>query len=372
MTPTSDDLARLSQQLREFLIEREWRQARQSKGLTFFYPPESLGIQGKFSIALPDIVDKPGMGALLHGAANSLAEIYGFGSVGDLLNKAASFSDLSRPTRFVARFVDNATTRRGVMPLVALASYASNLQQGLYRSAKFKLGVESNETKLIAQRFVQDCLFLQTELGSFIAKVEVPHTLLRQGDLFGGEPLASTEVCSSLFSAIQFLNERILGDDEAFDSPGLLGDAITLFDVEMLESLTKVVVDPEMETIDFSLEVGSQMRTSSTGWISPEKKQRLREFLEFVREQLRGEDDLDVSGSIVELRSRDPEGSRNYIRVVSMFHGDRTFVSAVLSNEQYQQALDAHRNKRSVRLKGNGMRLKTQIRLGEVTEFIVM
>jgi len=368
MKATPEDLSALAERLREFLNEAGWRQGRQARGLTFFYPPESLGIQGNFSVALPENASKSGVGSFLHGAANSLVEIYGYGSLGDLLNRAASLSDLSQPTRLVTRFVD-ATTHQGAMPLASLTAYINSIEAGLYRSAKFQLGAETNEAKLIAQRFVKDCLFLQTEQGSFIAKVEVPHTILRQGDLFGGEPLVSTEVCSSLFSAIQFLNEKVLGDDSSFESPETLSDAITLFDVELLESLTKVLVGPEMETIEFSLEIGSQIRTSSTGWLSEERKNRLKEFLDFIRNQLRGENDLDVSGSIVELRSRDPEGNKNYIRVVSQFHGDRTFISATLSNDQYQRALDAHRNKRVVRLKGNGTRLKTQIRMIEVTEF---
>ena len=368
MKATPEDLSSIAAGLREFLTEAGWRQGRQARGLTFFYPPESLGIQGKYSVALPEDPSKSSVASLLHGAANSLVEIYGYGSLGDLLNRAASFSDLSLPTRLVTRFVD-ATTNRGAMPLASLTAYRNSMESGLYRSAKFQLGVETKEAKLIAQRFVRDCLFLQTERGSFIAKVEVPHMVLRQGDLFGGEPLVSTEVCSSLFSAIQFLNEKVLGDDGSFESPEILSDAITLFDVELLESLTKVLVGPEMETIEFSLEIGSQMRMSSTGWLSEDRKNRLKEFLDFIRDQLRGESDLDVSGSIVELRSRDPEGNKNYIRVVSQFHGDRTFISATLTNDQYQRALDAHRNKRLVRLRGNGTRLKTQIRLTEVTEF---
>ena len=84
----------------------------------------------------------------------------------------------------------------------------------------------------------------------------------------------STEVCSSLFSAIQFLNERILGDDGSFETPETLGSAISLFDVEMLESLTRVLVGPEMETIEFSLEVGTQVRTSSTGLLSDETEEQ--------------------------------------------------------------------------------------------------
>ncbi|MES2250073.1 MAG: hypothetical protein V4645_22575 [Pseudomonadota bacterium] len=370
MRPTPEDLITLTEQLRDFLDRAGWTAARQTRGLTFFHPPQSLGIQGKFSVALPELPAKPGVESLLHGTANSLAEIYGYSSVGDLLNKATLLSDQSQPTRLVSRFIDKAT-RQGSMPLVSIAAYLSSIEQGLYRGAKFKLGDDSKETKLIAQRFAKECIFLQTEQGSFITRVEVPQSMLKQGDLFGGEALFSTEICSSIFSAIQFLNEHILGDNNSFDSSDILGNAITLFDVELLEALTKLLIEPEMETIEFSLEVGSQVRTSSTGWLSDDKRSRLKDFLDFIREQLRGENDLDVSGTIVELRSRDPEGNKNYIRVVSLFHGDRTFISATLSNEQYQRALDAHRNKRQVRLRGNGTRLKTQIRLTEVTEFSV-
>ena len=167
------------------------------------------------------------------------------------------------------------------------------------------------------------------------------------------------------------LNERIADDDIDFESPEVLADAIALFEVELLESLTKIVIAPEIETIDFSMEVGTQVRTTSTGVLTEEKTDRLKNFLAFVRDQLRGENDLDISGSIIELRSRDPEGNKNHILVVTQFRGDRTFVSATLTNEQYQLAHDAHIKKRQVRLKGAGIRFKTQIRVVELTEFIV-
>lgn len=369
MKTSPEELSQLTEQLRDFLIEAKWTSARQVRNLTFFSPPESLGIQGKYTIALPNFIEKTSSANLIHSAANSLVEIYGFSSIGDLLNKAASLSDLSSPTRIITRFIDG-KTRNGTIPLSSLAAYASNIEAGLYRSAKFKLGSESKESRFIAQRFAKDCLFLQTEHGSFVAKIEVPHIILKQPDLFGGESIASAEVCSALFSAIQFINDKIIGDNDEFESPEILSNAIALFDVELLESLMKTMTTPEMEAIDFSLEVGTNIRTSSTGWLSDDRKHRLKDFYDFIRDQLHGENDLDVSGTIVELRSRDPEGNRNYIRVVSPFHGDRTFISATLSNDQYQRAVDAHRNKRQVRIKGNGIRLKTQIRLTEVTEFI--
>jgi hypothetical protein len=369
MRATPEDIGRLSGQLRDFLHQAGWHEVRRARGLTFYAPPDDLGIQGKYSIALPEDASRSGMGTLIYSAADSLVQIYGYGSLGDLLNKAASLSDLLRPSRIISRFVDE-TTRTGAVPLSRLSAYVSSMEMGLYKSARFKLGADTKEARLIAQRFTKDCLFLQTEPGSFVAKLEIPQTVLRQSDLFGVEALDSTEVCSSLFSAIQFLNERILSGDEAFEAADTLSNAIALFDVEMLESLFKVLVGPEMKLIEFSLEVGNHVRTSSTGPLTDDRKGRLKDFVDFVRDQLRGESDIDVAGTIVEMRSRDPEGSRNYIRVSSDFHGDRTFITATLSNDQYKRAVDAHRNKRQVRLRGNGVRLKTQIRMIELTEFI--
>jgi hypothetical protein len=368
MRTSSEDQAQLAEQLRTFLSDSGWSPGRHVRGLQFYLPPASLGIQGKYSIALPEDAQREGMASLLYSAANSLVEIYGYADLGGLLNRAASVSQLSRPARLVTRLID-ASTENGTIRLTSLTSYVNSIEQGLYRGAKFKLGDDGKISTLVAHQFVNDCKFLQTEQGSFVATVEVPNTILRQGDLFGVEPLDSTEVCSSVFNAIQFLNERILGDSESFESTTVLSEAIALFNVELLESLTNVVTDSDMETIEFSLDVGTRLRTSSTGRLTSERKARLRSFLEFVRDQLRAEKDLEVTGSIVELRSRDPEGSRNYIKVVSTFHGDKTFVTATLTNEQYQVAVDAHLTKREVSLKGQGVRLKTQIRLNKVDEF---
>lgn len=173
-----------------------------------------------------------------------------------------------------------------------------------------------------------------------------------------------------MFSAINFLTDRVLNDAERLDSDAALADAIALFDVELLDSLAKMIIAPSMRTIEFTLEVGTSLRTTSTGTITNEKADRLKEYVAFIKKHLRGEDDVAVTGSIVELRSRDPAGNKNHIMVVTKYHGDRTFISATLNNDQYQQAVDAHKKKRMVTLRGNAIRLKTHIRMVDITDFL--
>lgn len=368
MSRITDDQAILTEKLRAFLIDAGWSEGREARGLKFYFPPPSLGVQGKYSVALPDDPSRPGVGSLLHSATDSLMDLYGYSRLGALLERAATVSTDSRPAKIVSRFVD-ATTRAGAMPLHALGGFLTHMEKGLYSSAKFKLGGDDSLIRAAASRFARDCLFLQTQVGSFVATVEVPKTTLRQASLFGQEAVESAQVCSAMFSAIDFLNARVLNDTQPLDSQEAMSDALALFDVELLEELSKMIASPNMESIDFTLEAGESIRSSSTGWITEEKAARLKDYVAFFRKHLREENDIEVTGSIVELRSRDPESNKNYIRVVAQYRGDRIHVSAALSNAQYQSAVDSHRKKRMVTIRGSGVRLKTQIRIASVRDF---
>jgi hypothetical protein len=370
MRPTKEELSALIDRYAEFLIHAGWVKSHVDRGVSFYVAPASLNIQGAYSIVLPISADRPGAERLLGSAAKSISDIYGISNAEDIEIGSAAVYGGDFPVRLATRFLDKSTETNGIR-LSSLASYAHNMLMSLYRSAKFKLGVESKDASVLARNFSEECLFLQTRSGSFVTTIEIPNSVLKQPDLFDKKPVASQEVCVSLFSSIQFLNEKILQSEMPIDSSEVIGAAIVLFDVELLESLIKVFVESNIGRMDFTLELGDQIRQTSTGWMSNEGVNRLKEFLNFVRTQLRTEANLAVSGAIVELRSRDPDGSRNYIRVVSDYYGDKVFVSATLSNEQYQQALDAHGHKRKVFIRGNGTRLKTQIRIDEVLEFKV-
>jgi hypothetical protein len=69
MSHRSEDLSILAEKLQTFLTASGWVEGRQAKGLRFFYPPAALGIEGKYSIALPDDSSKPGVDTLVTAAS---------------------------------------------------------------------------------------------------------------------------------------------------------------------------------------------------------------------------------------------------------------------------------------------------------------
>ena len=358
-------------EIRNFLIDSGWALSRQTSNLSFYSPPEDLRIKGGYTLALPNDDSLSGVDAFMVQAVAALEDIYGirFYRVKD---KLASKSELEGAAQFNVRFLDEQTTD-GSMSLGSLKTFLEQMQKGLYEGAKFKLdGSAHGPSNSMAAKFVKDCRFLQTKEGSFIARIEVPFGWLHQGDLFWSEAISSHEVCSSIQSSIQFITERILKSDEAFGSDTALSEAISLFDPELLETLAKMLIGPEIEQLEIVMEIGNQRRVSTTGIIDSARKSRLLSYVDFIKNHFYGEDGIDVSGSIVELRSRDPHGNRNHIRIMADYFGDKTYISATLTNEQYVLAVDAHRNKWNVRIRGGGIRLKTQIRLDTVVSFDVV
>lgn len=285
MTDLINDVSSLIVGLKSFLDEAGWQEIRRVRTAVLYAAPASLGFEGSYTVALPQHASVPDAARLLHGSANALVDIYGYGSVGDLLNRAAAVTDQTVPTRFVTRFNDD-TTRHGAIPLGELVTFVTTMQEGLYRCARFRMGSDTSENQANAERFVRQCRFLQTADGSFVAKVEVPIATLKPADGAGGRALVSTEVCSSFFSAIQFLNRNILEYQDAFDAPDTVSSAIALFDVELLESITTLVAGPDMESIDFFMEMGTELLYSFTGYLSAEKRQRAQDFLLFTTKHL--------------------------------------------------------------------------------------
>lgn len=353
----------------EFLTSQGWVQGREKAGLRYYDAPASMGVTGGFAVALPTDPLRPGIDNLIVSALDTLGSLYDRNLSG-LYEQVAATNDLTSPTTLSVRFLDDQTAQ-GVMPLPSIAAFVTGIEKTIYEAVKFKIGDTSKSTVEKASRFLRDCAFLQTARGSFVASIELPAVMLRQPQLFPDSPpaLASSQVCTSLFSAIKFLNEHILQSTVDYETHDLIANALELFNPELLDALSTVLIGPEVAEIEFAMRTGDQRRATSTGQLTPEITGRLREYVKFIREHLHGIDLIDVQGPIVELRSRDPHGNRNHIGIATTLQGDRTFVTATLNNEQYDVAVVAHRAKGVVRLKGKGMQLKTQLRVTEIEIF---
>jgi hypothetical protein len=374
---SAQDLLALSSQLAQFLSDAGWRRAAGKRGLSFYFPPAALGMQGgsssEYSIALPDESLRPGAERIVHDAAEAVRRLYGGHSLDAMLEDATALSmEAAGAATLTSRFVDKSTVS-GSMPLLSIKEYLLQLERSLYHSAKFKLGGDSPLNQAAAESFAQGCRFLQTSVGSFVTQVEIPAATLRQADLLGQGEVQTAHVGAAMFSAIEFLVARVLNPETDLDDPDRdIETVMGLFSIDSVDALAKLLIGPGMERVEFAFSAGRSQRRADTGQLTVEKVERLNEFVSFIKRHLTDERDLDVMGAIIELRSRNPEGDRNYIRLVTKYQGDRTIIGATLTNDQYQLAVDAHKKSRAIRLVGNGIRMKTQIRMRKVDELEIV
>lgn len=365
------DYSRQTEYLRTYLAERGWKEVKRSKSIQFFVAPPELGLGNSFTLGLPLDPLQSGTDLLLTEIVNALREIY-HESFSSLDAELAANAGLEVPAMIGIRFIDESTADGGIA-LSALAQFLPQARRGLYETAKFRLdGSAHGPANNAAALFAESCRFLQTAVGSFVVRIEIPFQQLTEPDLFSTETQSTNDIVAALHTAMDFLATEVIGGEKQLEYVAQLPQTIGLFDPELLSTYTKLLVDTEVRQIDIETRIGRQRRVVSTGVLEPACVERLKAFSRLVTESFYGEDDFQFRGSVLELRSRDPEGDKNHVVIVGDLFGDRTYVSAKLSNEQYRVAVAAHQGKRLVRLRGMGVRLKTQVRMRQVLEFSIV
>lgn len=369
MQHNPDDVLQVAEMLRTFLLQAGWTVRHQARNAAWYLPPASLGFLDDFSVAVPIDARRDGSASLVHATAAILADLYGYRNVGDLVSAAIAAASGGATLCFSARFVDR-RTQRGSMPLCSLTSYAANVQRVLEHSALFRLGAADRSMRRRVREFARDCRFLQTEEGSFVVKVEIPNLTLKHGDLFDSVELGTPAVCATMFAGLQFLGERLPGDDDEREAPSMMEEAAALFDERLLQSLKSLLLSTGMDSIEFALRAGTSLKTTGTGVLTRQRRERIADFCRVAVTSIREGEQVDVTGFIVEERSKNPEGHDNHI--VLMAENGMLEVRTTLSQDDYGRAGKAHHNKLEVRLRGRGTRYKTHLHVTQVEDFAIV
>lgn len=352
-----------------FLRNSGWRESKQSKTARFFSPPNELGLLDTFSLGIPLSGRSSPSSNLIYEIAEVLEDLYGR-SLYELLLDVEQVKT-NAPWLLRSRLIGE-EIGSGTIKLSGFENYISQVTKSFYEVAKFNLGADGNLQKVQAQKFLDACEFQPTEKGSFVTSIAISNALVREDDLVTPS-LDSHQLASGWFSAVRFLNSQIIqGDSNYVVSDEAISESLPILNIPLVESLRKLIGDTRADQFDFELHTHLGTRASSTGHLSPECLYRLDLFVKTFRERLTSEDRISVSGQIIELRSRDPSSNRNYISIRANVHGDWVIVAMTLTNDQYQDAIQAHRRGRSVRVTGQAIRLITQLRMKEIESFEIL
>lgn len=348
--------------LRQFLISRNWTQISTTSNYQKFTAPQDL--VGDYTLTIPSESSKDSDISIPR-VLNNLAVLYE-------ISNDELVSMIEEEQRILSVQMIGNDNEAGTIPLVQFEAVIDRLKRTLLDVASFVVSGEQNnkEVPMEALTYIEQCKFLQTEVGSFVAKIGIPSgTQLKQGSLFSqDDSIASDDVNTRLESIFELVTEKIFKGDKGIYENKYMEESMDLLCVNALENIYGLYEKSGADQINIRILGSERTSTYESGELTDEKFENFDGYVKYIREHLVENLSLNVVGRIVELRSRNPSSKRNYVKIDTAEYGGAS-VAIILDEEQYSLASSAHLRGRNVRVVGRARKMKTQIKIVELTSF---
>lgn len=343
--------------VKKYLLERKWTALHPNEKFCEFQPPEDLLAPEAFSLTLPINDVSVDAQSVLYSVTQSLADLYD-------ISLPSLERIFSQEGTILSIRMCSETADFGEISFVSFEGVMEKLKNLLLDAATF--AIQNNpvidEIPDEAHRYLERCLFQQTELGSFVAKVKLPSDgFLSEPTLFDEVGVKPEAVEHKLLQTFELVTNGVFQNRPDIYEDKFLKDV----NLNLIEDVDEMFKKADSKTIGISFLKLQDEKSLSSGELTEQKKVYLGEYIKFLKKKFLEQIDIDVKGRIVELRSRNPESNQNYI-VIRPENRDLMPVATHLDTERYQKAIQAHKSGRSVRIKGRGRQMKTQLKFEKI------
>lgn len=350
-----------------FLVNRGWVVSNQAERFIELAPPAEFGFNDEFRIHVPHDINK-------HDADNFIANI---------LNIISDFYSLTVDDLNVLLKVDNAVfkvrvfdneTEEGKISLTRFEELVERIRQILSDTASFVIDRSVTSTRVPEEvlRYINLCNFMQTEKGSFVAKIQLPSKeLIKDRELFDREEVYSNDINNKLFEILSFVNDNIIEGGEINVTEDYIIENENKINVKLYKNIYSFFEKVDIKGVNFSLHNKNQSNSIVNENITRQKLFKLNQFVEQIEAHVFEVDTYSLTGKITTLKSRDPDGLRNSVTYTAVYDNLPLVVSANLNSEQYKLAIEAHKLKQNINIRGMAKKTKTRARFIEITDFSV-
>ncbi len=350
--------------LRAFLGSNGWKLVSDKDGDQAWEAPLELGFPESYRLHLPRTDETPGGATAAARVTSVLSDIYEL-PVEELAAKAGAAHGIFSLRMFSPDF------DLGSIPFLNFEAMIERLRKVLLHTAAFVI----DETPTISEvpeeayRYLAQCRFLQTAVGSYVARVQLPEASdLVEPTLFE-DGLASRVVSERLVESLRFVTGRIMDGDKTLFTDEVVEQEAASINLDVFRGIGELLHKCGAKSVDFALTSSAGVTTIPSGPLTESRLQRLDGFLAFAKERLAADRTIDVTGRIVELRSRRPDRRRNHVGVAAMLDGREVFIAMTMGKQDYPYAVMAHNRNRLVRLQASVRQLKTQLRVIKLAAF---
>jgi hypothetical protein len=351
-------------QIRAFLLSRGWIAEGSDSRMEAMAPPIDLGLPKDFKLYLPKSEEHPVSQGNLRRLCAIVADIYD-------VSEADVPTIVTNRDTVLAIQLRSPDYETGSVPFLYFEGLVEKLKKTLLHTASFVLTdaptVEAVPDEALS--YLTRCRFLQSAIGSYVARVQLPDKYpLVEPTLFNPE-VQSSEVNETLFGAIRFVTGSVFGHEADLFSDASLERHASVMNVDVLRDVGELLQRSGAKEINFTFASGDGVRSVSSGPLTADRFEILNAYVAFARERLAADHEIDVVGRIVELRSRHPDRRRNHVGIAASIDGREVLISLSMGRQDYPYAVMAHNRNRLVRIRGSVRRLRTQWRVERLDSF---
>ena len=349
-----------------FLTNRAWIVRNKTQQFIELSPPNEFNIQEGFRIHVPYDTNKVDFELYINNLLEIISDFYAL-SVDDL-------SILLKTDNAVlkVRVYDN-QTKEGKIPLNRFETLIEKIRQILTDTASFVIDRSVTSTRIPEEvsQYINLCNFMQTEKGSFVAKIQLPsRELVKNKELFDRNEIYSEEINQKLVEVLSFVNDSIFEGNVLVTDEYLIENENKI-NIKLYKDIYSLFEKADIKNIDFSLHNKTVSNSIENKNISKPKLFKLNQFIEQIESHSFEVGEFSFTGKITGLNSRDPDGLKNSVIYIASYSNKPIIVTANLDSEHYKKAIEAHKLKQNITINGLAKKTNTRARFIEITDFYV-
>ncbi|MDI9356762.1 MAG: hypothetical protein QM536_07065 [Chitinophagaceae bacterium] len=351
-----------------FLTNRAWQISEQTDRFTLLRPPIEFHFNEEFRLHIPRQINKINSERFIENILEIIADFY------DLTIDDLNVVLKNENTVLKVRVYDD-QTKQGIMSLTRFEGLVEKIKLILSDAASFVIDRTVTSTRVSEEvsKYLNLCNFMQTEKGSFVAKIQLPSKeLIKHNglELYGRQEISSEEINQKLREVLTFVKQNIFefeGDTQVTEE--YLIENETIINIKLFKDIESFFDKTNLKNIDFSFHNIANSDTIVNQDITPLKLHKLNQFVEQIESHSLEYGDFSFTGFITELKSRNPEGFRNNIAFTGIHNGIHMVASVKLDSENYKSAIEAHKLKKKITITGLAKRTKTRAKFIEIKGF---
>src|SRR6266542_2001025 len=337
----------IQEKIISFLTNRHWVVIDNNAKLINYRPPADLNLPEGFTISIPTSNDFSDFNQFIDNTLEIIGTLYNY-SIEELklmLDK--------EQTIFSIRIYDD-KIKDGRISLTRFEQVLERVKAILLDTASFVIDKNPLSFRVPpeAQKYLNLCEFIETQKGSFIAKIQLPQKeLIKENELFDRNEIYSEEINDKVKDVLSYVNNEVFTVvDKINVTDDYLIENEEHINLKLLKNIEIFYLNADIKNIDFTFSSISETEKIESLNITKAKIHRLTELIEDVSNKTIETADIAFRGQIITLKSKDPDGSRNNVILGGVYDDLPVIASVKLDSEHYKKAIEAHKLKQYINI----------------------